>query len=336
MRYFLLTCMFLCFTAIEATANVKNTRAEYIEMWKDEAIYQMVTHKIPASITLAQGILESGDGNSTLATTANNHFGIKCHSDWKGKRVYHDDDKKGECFRHYKDARSSFEDHSDFLLKKRYESLFTLKITDYKGWAKGLKRCGYATSSKYAGLLIKIIEENDLTRFDKIGQEHIKKGTVPARSMGTSNEEVIAEKTEKKKNRDRNTKKNKPNNQQLDDVTLSGRSIQLSDNRIKFIIVKSGDTFESLAEELDMMPWQFWKYNDLDKSTTLQEGSLLYLQPKRRKAQDDYHIVAEGESWRDISQKHGVKIKHLLKYNPSSAQQNPKAGERIALKANPR
>lgn len=330
--------MFLCFTSMEAMADVKNTRAEYIERWKDEAIYQMVTHKIPASITLAQGILESGDGNSTLATKANNHFGIKCHSDWKGKRVYHDDDKKGECFRHYKDARSSFEDHSNFLLRKRYESLFTLKITDYKGWAKGLKRCGYATSSKYAGLLIKIIEENDLTRFDKIGQNHIKKGTVPARSIEEEEgEEVIAEKPETKNKKNRNRKKNTANkSNQFDDVTLSGRNVQVSDNRIKFILVKSGDTFESLAEELDMMPWQFWKYNDLDKSATLQEGSVLYLQPKRRKAQDDYHTVAEGESLRDISQKHGVKIKHLLKYNELSANYHPKAGERLALKANPR
>lgn len=124
----------------------------------------MVTHGIPASITLAQGILESRDGNSRLAKEGNNHFGIKCHSDWEGKRIYEDDDQRNECFREYRNARESFDDHSDFLKKKRYSSLFELDITDFKGWAKGLKECGYATSPEYAKLLIRIIEENDLQR----------------------------------------------------------------------------------------------------------------------------------------------------------------------------
>ena len=122
----------------------------YIERWKDEAIRQMVKHRIPASITLAQGILESGSGKSELSSKSNNHFGIKCHSDWTGGRTYYDDDKKGECFRVYEDARDSYQDHSLFLKRDRYASLFDLRIDDYKGWAKGLKRCGYATSPTYA------------------------------------------------------------------------------------------------------------------------------------------------------------------------------------------
>lgn len=339
MRYSFILLLFLCFTSssILALDDDKLTRSEYIDMWKEEAIYQMVLHKIPASITLAQGILESGDGNSELARKANNHFGIKCHSDWKGKRVYHDDDKKGECFRHYKDAHSSFEDHSEFLLKKRYESLFTLKITDYKGWAKGLKACGYATSSKYAGLLIKIIEENDLTRFDKIGQNHIKKGTTPERSRYLEEEEVIAQKEEKKPKKENGRKNKGGDNGKLDDVSLvAGRAVKLSDNRIKYVIVKSGDNFEKLAEELDMMPWQLWKYNDLDKNAVLQEGSLLYLQPKRRNAKTSYHTVSEGESLWDISHRYGVKIKQICKYNDISPNYTPKAGERLALRSNPK
>ena len=142
------------------------TRNEYIDKYKDEAIYQMKKYKIPASITLAQGILESSDGNGELAKKSNNHFGIKCHSDWEGERVYHDDDKKNECFRKYNKVRDSYDDHSEFLLRPRYASLFEYALTDYKSWAKGLKKAGYATNPYYAKHLIKIIEENELNKLD--------------------------------------------------------------------------------------------------------------------------------------------------------------------------
>lgn len=151
------------------------SRSHYIEMYKDEAIYQMKKYKIPASITLAQGILESANGNSELAQKSNNHFGIKCHTDWEGERVYHDDDKNDECFRKYDNVRDSYDDHSEFLLKPRYADLFTFSLTDYKAWARGLKKAGYATNPKYAKHLIKIIEENDLHQFDKEIKEHEEK-----------------------------------------------------------------------------------------------------------------------------------------------------------------
>ncbi len=145
----------------------KMTREEYINKYQKSAINQMKKYKIPASITLAQGILESNNGNSRLATKANNHFGIKCHSSWNGKKIYADDDKKNECFRSYKNVASSFEDHSLFLTKyDRYKFLFDYKLTDYKSWAKGLKKAGYATNKKYADILIKIIEENKLYKYD--------------------------------------------------------------------------------------------------------------------------------------------------------------------------
>jgi len=159
-------------TAMPSFANVESgpakiTRNEYIDSWKNVAIEEMEEHGIPASITLAQGILESGNGNSELARGANNHFGIKCHG-WDGKGVYMDDDKVGECFRKYKNAQASFEDHSAFLTKRgRYSSLFDLKTTDYKGWAKGLRKAGYATNPKYATLLIDLIEINHLYQYDK-------------------------------------------------------------------------------------------------------------------------------------------------------------------------
>ncbi|NQX90588.1 MAG: glucosaminidase domain-containing protein [Flavobacteriales bacterium] len=330
MRYSLIILFFLPLFASATEDRI--TRSQYIDQWSEEAIYQMVVHKIPASITLAQGILESGDGNSELARKANNHFGIKCHSDWKGKKVYHDDDKKGECFRHYKNAKESFEDHSDFLLRKRYASLFELKISDYKGWAKGLKKCGYATSSKYATLLIRIIEENDLTRYDKMGMKMIKNGEVPQRQDAEDDEEPIA--VAKKKEEKRNKKqRNKTSNDKLDDVSISkGRSVSVSKNNIKFVIAKEGDTFESLAKELDLMPWQLWKYNDLDKNTVLSEGQMLYLQPKRNSNKVGWYTVEEGDTMESISQQYGVKLKALYKKNGMAPGTQPTVGQKLSLK----
>ena len=157
--------LFLLLFSFQLSAQ-NMTRNEYIDKYKNEAVYQMKKYKIPASITLAQGILESGDGNSELAKKSNNHFGIKCHSDWEGERVYHDDDKKNECFRKYNKVRDSYDDHSEFLLRPRYASLFEYALTDYKSWAKGLKKAGYATNPYYAKHLIKIIEENELHKLD--------------------------------------------------------------------------------------------------------------------------------------------------------------------------
>lgn len=142
----------------------------YINQYKDIAIGQMHKYHIPASITLAQGLLESGAGKSELAQKANNHFGIKCHS-WDGKRIYHDDDKKRECFRVYKSAKDSYEDHSIFLATgSRYAFLFKYSETDYVAWARGLKRAGYATSPTYADKLIDIIERYNLDQYDRIQQ----------------------------------------------------------------------------------------------------------------------------------------------------------------------
>ena len=151
-------------------SQAQSKRTAYIDQWKDVAIREMRLYNIPASITLAQGILESGDGQSRLATKANNHFGIKCHKGWTGGKIYHDDDKKGECFRKYKNAEESFRDHSEFLsTRSRYASLFELDRTDYKGWAKGLKKAGYATSPTYATSLIKLIEQWELHQYDLEG-----------------------------------------------------------------------------------------------------------------------------------------------------------------------
>lgn len=175
----------LAFSSCSVHKSAVSTRdndayAAYIAQYSDMAVEQMKKYGIPASITLAQGLLESDAGRSSLTTKCNNHFGIKCHSDWKGSKMYHDDDARQECFRCYRNAQESFSDHSLFLVNgARYQSLFKLGSSDYKGWAKGLKAAGYATSPTYASKLVEIIERYGLDRFDRRSGVHLKKGQLP-------------------------------------------------------------------------------------------------------------------------------------------------------------
>jgi LysM repeat protein len=306
------------------------SRQDYISMWKDEAIYQMVMHKIPASITLAQGILESGDGNSRLAREGNNHFGIKCHNDWAGGRIYEDDETKGECFRQYDNARDSYEDHSAFLQRKRYESLFKLDQDDYTGWAKGLKECGYATNPKYPQLLIGIIEEFDLHAFDEQGLEYIKKNKVPTRSNGLESApaNVVVKETKPQKG-----KSNKNNKEERAEINIKhNHEVLLSDNRIKYVIVKDGDTQESIAADFDLNEWIIRKFNDLGPNEKLKPGDIIYLQPKRNKGKSETYVISKGESLHSVSQKFGVKLKKLKKYNGLDEGKEPAPGTKIRLR----
>ncbi|MFY7881065.1 MAG: glycoside hydrolase family 73 protein, partial [Fimbriimonas sp.] len=224
MRIFLASISILISLSSLATSTAleeKISAVDYIEKWREEAIRQMALHKIPASITIAQGLLESGNGNSRLAIEGNNHFGIKCHSDWKGATIHEDDETRNECFRKYKNASESFEDHSIFLQKKRYESLFTLDITDYKGWAHGLKKCGYATNPKYPQLLINLIEQYNLADLDKEGLKLIKNGGSPSRNKRDSSPK-----------KERNTSPQKDETRK-EIVISNNREIGVSENRIK-------------------------------------------------------------------------------------------------------
>ncbi|MBI9067519.1 MAG: glucosaminidase domain-containing protein [Salinivirgaceae bacterium] len=266
---------------------------------------------IPASITLAQGILESNNGNSTLALKANNHFGIKCHNDWNGKTYHHDDDRPNECFRKYKNADESFYDHSAFLIKhSRYAFLFEYEITDYKSWAKGLKKAGYATHSKYDKLLIKIIEANQLYQFDnkkfKLPKEDRPKVVAP---------NLLAE--------------------DVDDYAIDpfGTKVK-STNRIDYVISEEGDTYESIAEINDLMSWQLYKYNEKTRGAGLEAGEIVYLQPKRRKAdvKFKYHIFKEGDTMYNISQKYGIKLKRLFKLNNMELGDEPTVGQQLSLR----
>ena len=304
------------------------TRQEYIDTWKEEAVYQMAAHGIPASITLAQGILESRDGNSRLAKEGNNHFGIKCHSDWEGKRIFEDDDARNECFRQYRNGRESFDDHSDFLKKPRYARLFELEMTDYKGWARGLKECGYATSSEYAKSLIRIIEENNLQQYDEQGVIYAERKEVPDRKEGSPRANISV--SHEKKQAKRSGNKSAEDRQE---ITLAGKhEVLLSDNRIKFVIVREGDTRESIAHEIDLNVLILNRFNDFNSKTALKPGDIVYLQPKRTKAAQDEHIAVEGDSWFSISQKHGIKLKQLCKLNRAGSDAPIAPGTRVIMK----
>jgi LysM repeat protein len=284
------------------------TRSDYIEKYAPFAVKEMLISGVPASITLAQGILESGDGNSLLAREANNHFGIKCHGMWEGKKYYMDDDAKNECFRVYASVFDSYKDHSEFLsTRDRYASLFELRRTDYKGWAHGLKKAGYATNPKYPALLIKIIEENDLAKYDRMkkppkGPMEIPERPAPAKPNPTAE-------------------------------TSSGQRQMYLRNNTRYIWVTEGDTYKKLERMLQLREQQLQKYNDLARGANLVPGERLYVQPKRSKnTEHDYHVVAKGETLRWISQEYAVKLKKLYQYNELSIGEEPAIGQKVWLR----
>ena len=303
----------------------KYTRQDYIDRWRVTALKNMFEHGIPASITLAQGILESGNGNSLLTRKANNHFGIKCHG-WDGPGYYMDDDKKDECFRVYKRAEDSFEDHSQFLLKKRYADLFTLKQTDYKGWAKGLKKAGYATNPEYAKRLIKIIEENKLYKYDEytFSQYLELKGKS---KYDQDDEEIAIAATAPKK---RKTTKSSEESGEL--VFTMGRKVNVHENQINYIIAKKGDDYSKIAKDLNLGRWQILKYNDLSKNDVINEGDVIFIQPKHSKAKTKVYVAKSGDTWWSVSQKFGVKLKKLLKRNGIEEGQELQPGQKVKLR----
>ena len=278
------------------------TREKYIADFSELAMREMHRVGIPASITLAQGCLESNNGNSTLATRGNNHFGIKCH-DWTGKKIYHDDDKRHECFRSYPSAYDSYMDHSQFLTtKSRYASLFEISPHDYRGWAKGLKAAGYATANNYATLLIRIIEENQLYQYDLM----VLNGSLDG--IDTTSYLAGQGATTKRK--------------------------VLLNNRIEYILSEPGDTPESLRAELGLYKNEIYRYNNLYKGAKLETGSIIYLQPKRKKAApgNEIHRVEFGQTMYDISQIYGVKLKHLYRKNHLMEGEQPLEATDIYLR----
>ncbi len=307
--------LIVSFILITISSFSQITRQEYIDKYKDLAIREMNRVGIPASITLAQGLLESANGNSRIAVKANNHFGIKCHSSWTGKTIRRDDDKKNECFRKYKTAYDSYMDHSNFLTKgPRYAFLFEYKTTDYKKWAKGLKKAGYATSNTYASRLIKIIEDNKLYLYDTNNN-----------AIAQKNNPTIKEKKNRKTRRIRKTKE--------DYAIQLGRKIK-TNNRVKFIVAKKGDSYTKLIDEFQLLRFELYHYNDAKKGDKIKTGDIVYLQPKRNKSEKgkDFHTVKKGESIKSISQKYAIKSKKLRKRNHLEKTEKLKVGQKLKLR----
>ena len=315
------TILFLFILLFPSTGLVAQQRMslqQYIETWSPVAMEEMRQFRIPASIKLAQGILESGFGNSELAVHANNHFGIKCHG-WQGRTFHKDDDEKDECFRAYRNAAESFRDHSLFLTSRaHYAPLFELEITDYKAWARGLRRAGYATNPRYPDLLIRIIEQNDLTRFDRMALQMTADGATPMQ---------------------RSTQKQAPTRHASDEifpVPLDGPRQELTNNRIRYVRARPGDTPASVARELGMREWQIKRYNDLEEGRQIQPGQILYLQPKRRRGAFSEHVVQGSESMYDISQQYGIRLEQLYRRNNMEPGQQPRQGQTIVLRGRAR
>lgn len=285
----------------------------YIEKYSDLAVEQMKRHRIPASITLAQGLLESAAGQSTLALKANNHFGIKTGGSWTGPYILRDDDAPNEKFRAYSSVEESYEDHSRFLTtRQRYSSLFDLSPTDYKGWAHGLKRAGYATNPRYAYNLIDIIERYDLHRFDSY-----RKG--------------------RKRRHLSERKRLKEEQEQQEEAIMRQAAKGLKRcNGAYYLIASSGMTYAMVADWAGISEKKLRRYNEVPKEMELSAGDIVYLTKKRTKASRKLptkrHIVKAGESTHSIAQTYGIQLKSLYKMNRLPASYAPKAGDSLRVR----
>jgi LysM repeat protein len=312
-----------CSTSRVGVSNVvpvNEATREYIEKYAPIAISEMRRTGVPASIKLAQGMIESDYGRSRLAKIGNNHFGVKCHTGWKGPVVIHDDDARGECFRKYSDAEQSFRDHSDFLTTgSRYRSLFNLATTDYKGWARGLKNAGYATNPAYAEMLIRKIEENNLDAFDR-GYTYVDVRPRTDTDTEFSRPDIIRPTDVKNLNGSRYSSS----------VAVRVKSM----NRVDYIVVNETDTEESILRDFDLLSWELQKYNEKYSPAMITPGGIIYLQPKRKKAEPGvrYHIVRQGESMYDISQLYAIRLQELLEMNFMESGSEPETGRTLNLR----
>lgn len=310
LRITILVCLFVSCAYALTPVKWNQRYQDYIDMYKDVAIYEMLKYNIPASITMAQGLLESGAGSSDLCRKGNNHFGIKCH-DWTGATMHHDDDAQGECFRVYRSAFDSFEDHSLFLQRARYKQLFSLRRTDYAGWARGLKACGYATNPRYAQLLIDVITCYGLNNLDR--ETTYNAQNVMRLSQGSAM--AVSGVNESSNDGGR------------------GEHIVRMNNRNYYVVARKGDTFKSIAKEFNLSYRKLAKYNERNKNTVLNDGEIVYLEKKRSRAEKKYkkvpHIVKSGESMYYIAQVYGVRLKSLYKKNKLQIDDEIHVNDRI-------
>ena len=292
---------------------------QYIDQYNHLAAEQEKKYNIPASIKLAQAILESGAGRARLAREANNHFGIKCHRDWKGKKAYHDDDLRNECFRRYGSVKDSYEDHSRFLSERpRYAKLFTLNKKDYRGWAKGLQQCGYATDRAYANKLIKLIEDYELYLYDMGGKSGNKASSAKKKA------------SKKKLKKESSQKKTPPAN---DGKRLLPRNVYKTYGLI-YTVARYDDSFAQIADDLGFKTKDLARYNEVPEDFPLRQGDIIYLEKKKKKADmpNLFHQVQIGESMHSISQYYGIRVKSLYKLNRKEPDYVPVEGETLKLR----
>lgn len=316
-RFSCLLVAILCIVCLRGQTTNSAYR-EYVEQYKQMAIDQMMRYRIPASITLAQGLLESGAGRSMLATRANNHFGVKCGGSWTGPYVVRDDDARGEHFRKYDSVAESFEDHSKFLLKPRYASLFTLSMNDYKGWAHGLKRCGYATNPVYAESLITIIENYQLYRFDTlegmldVGIRNDNGSSHQSTAVVTTNTSISSV-----------------------DAFFCQHPV-LANNGNYYVLVRRGDTLDGIAKASGVSRKKLLKYNELPNNYEVGEGDIIYFSKKKTKAEKRFkgmcHVVKRGESAYDVAQLYGIRLSRLYRLNGLSLDYAIREGDRLRLR----
>ena len=368
MRRLLITIMVAMVTV---AASAQSPIEKYIAQWAPTAVREMYRSGVPASITLAQGILESRYGLSTLAADGNNHFGIKCHKDWTGKKQYHDDDAKGECFRVYDTADESFRDHSDFLrYRDRYKFLFDLETTDYKSWAYGLKKAGYATDPGYPGKLIKYIEDYKLYEYDTMPLDQTSVLEEKAEAVEKKDvkkdvkvkEQLSKEKTKAQKKSVKESKRKKAKKKSSADDELTGQIPQsplsleepkridksqleefkfsltreaYSKNGVPFVTSVEGETYSTIAARYGLFLKEILKYNDLTAPQELLPGTVVYLQAKKNQSEkglDKFIVEDDSQSLRDICQRFGVKMSSVVKMNGFAPGYQPSEGDTILLR----
>lgn len=293
----------ICISALSSIKSQDRNKLflEYIDRYKWVAMDHQKRFQIPSSIILAQGLLESGAGNSRLTKESNNHFGIKCHNNWVGPKVYHDDDFKNDCFRSYTKPDESYEDHSMFLSRNpRYAFLFNLNIRDYRAWAAGLQQAGYATDRSYANKLIKVIEDFQLYQYDDV-----RLAKADTRNDGAGHK-----------------RKHTPQ-----------RQTYIS-NELLYVLAKRGDSYTSIAEEMTFKAKELAKYNEAPEDFPLNDGDIVYLQKKNKRVKEGYttHIVKPGESMHSISQLYGIRMNNLYKLNKLDGEYVPQDGDVLQLR----
>lgn len=310
----------------------------YISQYADLAIREMLRTGVPASITLAQGIHETAGGQSDLAAFANNHFGIKCREEWKGETMAHDDDSKAECFRKYASVEESYKDHSEFLKRPHYAFLFKLDPTDFEGWAKGLKKAGYATNPVYAQKLIKIIVDNNLQQYTLLAMERRQGNESNAFAYASNNQKADDLKNAVSKIREVladakiAAKQNLVKASSLKKGTYPLNAI-FNINEARVILAPAGSSLFAIATNYNVAYKKLLEFNDLDEAEIFMNDQLIFLQKKLKRGRNDFHIIEENEDLHDVAQKEGIQLSSVLEFNHLQKGMIPAVGEKIYLKS---